>query len=164
MKVAFLLWVSLLGLMSVCTTVMAETAASVVTAEGTYVRAVPPGQPNSASFLTLSNKSSRDHALVSAESPIANVVELHTHVHDKGMMRMRQIDRIVIPAGGSVKLQPGGHHVMLIGLKQMPKPGDNADLTFVFEDGSKITVSAPVRKLQMKMKKGGMGGMNNMSH
>ena len=164
MKITSLLWVSALGLMSACTTVMADTAASVVTVEEAYVRAVPPGQPNSASFMVLTNKSSQDHALVSAESPISNVVELHTHVHDKGMMRMRRIEQIVIPAGKSVKLQPGGHHVMLIGLKQMPKPGDNADLTLVFEDGSKITVSAPVRKLQMKMMKGGMGGMNNMSH
>ncbi|WP_241085514.1 copper chaperone PCu(A)C [Candidatus Vondammii sp. HM_W22] len=104
----------------------------------------------------MTNKSSRDHALVSAESNISNVVELHTHVHDKGMMRMRRIEQIVIPAGGNVKLQPGGNHVMLIGLKQIPMPGDSAELTLVFEDGSKITLSVPVRKLQMKMMKGGM--------
>ncbi len=71
-------------------------------------------------------------------------------------MRMRRIEQIVIPAGGNVKLQPGGNHVMLIGLKQIPMPGDSAELTLVFEDGSKITLSVPVRKLQMKMMKGGM--------
>ncbi len=113
-----------------------------------YARAVPPGQPNSAVFLTLSNASGEPHALVSAASPIADAVELHTHINDGGMMRMRRVERIEVPAGESVSLKPGGLHVMLIGLKQNLQPGDQVDLTLTFEDGTQTQVGAPVRMVE----------------
>jgi len=79
-----------------------------------YARAVPPGQPNSAVFMSLENRSGADQALVAAESGVSEVVELHTHVAEGGMMRMRRIEKIELPAGQSVTLQPGGLHVMLM--------------------------------------------------
>ena len=133
--------------------VSAESVADQIQVNKPYVRAVPPGQPNSASFMSLHNGDSRDHALVGAESPVAKVVELHTHTMKDGMMRMRPVDRVDLPAGKKVSLQPGGLHVMLIGLKQKLQPGEEIPITLVFEDGSKAMVSAPVRKLQMHMKK-----------
>jgi copper(I)-binding protein len=90
--------------------------AAEITINDPYARAVPPGQPNSAVFLSLTNSSAQDRALVGAESPAAGVTELHTHVNEDGMMRMRRIDRIELPAGETVTLKPGGLHVMLIGL------------------------------------------------
>lgn len=117
-----------------------------------YARAVPPGQPNSAVFLTLTNRSTEARALVAATSPAAEVAELHTHVHEDGMMRMRRVERIEVPAGESVSLQPGGLHLMLIGLKSDLEPGDQVDLTLSFDDGSQAKVLAPVRKVEpMKM-------------
>ena len=83
----------------------------------------------------------------------AEVVELHTHSMKDGMMQMRRVEKIDIPAGAETKLQPGGLHVMMIGLKQELKPEQEVTLTLVFEDGSKAEVTAPVRKLQMKKKK-----------
>ncbi len=116
-----------------------------------YVRAVPPGQMNSASFMTIRNPSADDRALVAAASPAAEVVELHTHTLENGMMRMRKIERIDLPAGQSVQLQPGGLHVMLIGLTGALKPDTAVDLTLEFDDGSRTTLQAPVRKVQMGM-------------
>ncbi len=141
--------------------VVAGKAADDVAVSGAYARAVPPGQPNSASFLTLTNNSSTDHVLVDAESPAAKVVELHTHINKDGMMQMRRVPKIDVPAGKVTKLQPGGLHVMLIGLKQQLKPGQEVKLTLVFKDGSRTTVNAPVQKLQMKMMKRDMGGMQH---
>ncbi|MEN8167933.1 MAG: copper chaperone PCu(A)C [Pseudomonadota bacterium] len=132
---------------------LAQPAADRVEVKAPYVRAVPPGQPNSASFMMLHNGDSQDHALVGAESPVAKVVELHTHTMVDGMMRMRQVEKIELPAGKMTGLQPGGLHIMLIGLQQTLTPGEDIPLNLLFEDGSKAAVSAPVRKLQMHMKK-----------
>ncbi|HIP53735.1 MAG TPA: copper chaperone PCu(A)C [Chromatiales bacterium] len=140
--------------LSACATVTAGTAADDVVVSDTYARAVPPGQPNSASFLTLTNNGEKAHALVAAKSPVSKVVELHTHTMEGGMMRMRRVEKIDLPAGQATKLQPGGLHIMLIGLHQQLKEGDKVPLTLVFEDGSETDVTAPVRKLRMKMKKG----------
>ena len=69
---------------------VAGNAAEEVVVSDAYARAVPPGQPNSASFMTLTSKSDKDHALVEASSPAAEVVELHTHTMKDGMMQMRR--------------------------------------------------------------------------
>jgi copper(I)-binding protein len=146
-------WVLLLGavLLSVFAVARAQSVAEQVEVQDPYVRAVPPGQPNSASFMALYNGDSRDHALVGAESPAARVVELHTHLMRDGMMQMRPVARIGLPAGATISLQPGGLHVMLIGLQQPLVPDQAVPLSLIFEDGSKALVKAPVRKLQMHM-------------
>lgn len=131
---------------------MAQTVADQMEVVDPYVRAVPPGQPNSASFLGLKNNDAADHALVAAKSSVAEVVELHTHTMVDGMMRMRPVPKIDIPAGGEVKLQPGGLHVMLIGLTGELRPDEEVNLTLVFDDGSEKEIVAPIRKLQMHMK------------
>lgn len=132
------------------TTLSIAAQAADVSIGDPYARAVPPGQPNSAVFMSLENLSDRDQSLVAAESPVSEIVELHTHVEEGGMMRMRRIDKIDIPTGETVTLQPGGLHVMLIGLKQPLDAGDTVDLTLVFEDGSRSTVQAPVRRIEMQ--------------
>jgi periplasmic copper chaperone A len=116
-----------------------------------YVRGVPPGQPNSAAFMTLTNTGGTDQALVAAESAASKVVELHTHIMEEGMMKMRKVEKIDLPAGQPVSLQPGGLHIMLIGLQQELVPDQPVTLHLVFDDGSKQEIQAPVRKLPMKM-------------
>lgn len=116
-----------------------------------YVRAVPPGQPNSAAFMTLHNKGNSANAVVAAASPAAEVVELHTHVMDEGMMKMRKIERIDVPASGMTELKPGGLHIMLIGLKQQLQPGMKVDLTLKFADGSEQMITAPVQEIMQSM-------------
>jgi len=113
-----------------------------------YVRAVPPGQPNSAAFMTLTNSGDVDGALVAAASPAAEVVELHTHAMVDGMMRMRRIERIDLPAGDTVELAPGGLHIMLIGLVAPLVIDETVEIRLNFDDGSERLVSAPVRAIQ----------------
>ena len=136
----------------------AGTATQDIKINDPYARAVPPGQPNSAVFMQLLNTSKNDHAIINASSNASKIVELHTHTHEGGMMKMRRIDRIDIPANGSTSLQPGGLHIMLIQLHDGLKPGQNISLTIEFEDGSKTTIQAPVRKIMMK------GMMKHMKH
>lgn len=132
--------------------VVAGSAGEMVMVDDPYVRAVPPGQPNSASFMSLHNMSDKDIALVGASSSAAEVVELHTHTMEDGMMRMRRVEQIDLPAGEVTSLKPGGLHVMLIGLKQKLVPGEKIGLSLSFDDGSELKVVAPVRKLRMQMK------------
>ena len=126
-------------------------AADVVQALDPYVRAMPPGQPTSAGFLGLTNNSGQDHAVVAAEAAMAKAVELHTHIMENDMMHMHRVQKIDLPAGQTVVLQPGGLHVMFIGLKKDLTPGDSASFTLIFEDGSEKRLDVPVRKPGLNM-------------
>lgn len=110
-----------------------------------YVRAVPAGQDQTAAYLTLRNSGRADLALVAAASPVARVVELHTVVDEDGMKKMRPVAKIEVRAGTETRLQPGGLHIMLIGMRQSLVPGSVVTLSLHFDDGSSRTVTAPVR-------------------
>lgn len=125
----------------------AAKAADAIKVENPFVRAVAPGQTNSAAFMTLLNDSDTDHSVASAASSAVTTVELHTHTDNHGVMEMRQVDKIDVPAKGRTELKSGGLHIMLIGLKQELKVGETVALTLTFEDGSTTTVDAPVQEV-----------------
>lgn len=116
-----------------------------LTVEGAWVRMVPRSQATTGGFLTLVNRSSVDQVLVDARSPRAKTVELHEMVHEGDRMRMRQVDRIVVPAGQTVQLRPGGLHLMLFEVTTPLQAGDKVPITLVFDDGSTIDVEAEAR-------------------
>ncbi|OOZ42380.1 hypothetical protein BOW53_00505 [Solemya pervernicosa gill symbiont] len=141
----------------------AHTAADTIMVKDAYVRAVPPGQPNSAAFMVLHNHGGADHKVIDAKSTAARTVELHTHTQKDGMMMMRRIESIEVKSKGMTTLKPGGLHVMLIGLTQPLKVGNTVSVTLVFDDGSKKSIDAPVQEVMMKMDhKPGMH--HNMKH
>lgn len=123
----------------------AETAATVVRADAPYVRAVPPVVSNSAAYVSLTNGGAVAHTLVGAASPAARAVELHTHSNDGGVMRMRRVDGIPLPAGETTALEPGGYHIMLIDLTGPLEAGGEVELELEFADGSRHRLTAPVR-------------------
>src|SRR3546814_5318814 len=83
--------------------------------------------------MLLKNSGKADDKLIKAASPVAEHVEIHEHVMDGNAMRMRPVDGVPLPAGGMAELQPGGYHVMLIGLKHALKQGEHFPLTLTFE-------------------------------
>ena len=111
-----------------------------------YVRLVPPGTTTTGAFMTIHNASSAERKLVKATSPVSDKVQLHTHMNDNGVMKMRPVTHIVVPAHGKAELKPGSYHVMLIDLKAPLKEGEAVPLTLSFDDGSTQLVVAPVRK------------------
>ncbi len=115
-----------------------------------WARETPPGMTASAGFMKLHNNGSSDHQLVAAESPKAGVAELHTHIHDHGVMRMRPVKNIPVAAGATTALQPGGYHVMLMMLKGPLKAGEKMPITLTFEDGSKKSIEAEVLNFSMQ--------------
>lgn len=112
-----------------------------------YVRLVPPNAPATGAFMVLKNDSDTARRLLSASSPAAKTVELHNHIDDKGVMRMRKVDAIDLPARGEATLKPGSYHVMLIDLTAPLKEGDRLPLTLSFDDGSQQKVEATVRNI-----------------
>ena len=114
-----------------------------------YVRATPPHTKNSAAFLTITNNTSKNIKLVSATSNIAERVELHNHIKEDGMMKMRQVNSVMLKAHSTTALQPGGYHVMFLGLKNNLSEGNKVNFTLYFDNGDEITLNAPVKKITM---------------
>lgn len=97
-------------------------------------------------FLSIANPGSSADALVGASSDAAAAVEIHeTTMADDGTMGMAPIDRIELPAGGSVELKPGGTHLMLIGLAKPLTAGEKVTITLLFEHAGAVEVTAEVR-------------------
>lgn len=130
-------------------------AASIIV-EDSYVRHMPPTQTVTGAFMVFKNTTGSDLAVVSAESDVADKVELHTHLHEDGVMKMRQVDKIEVPAGGATVLEPGGLHVMLIGLKQPLELGQMVEIKLNIDDGSSTQIEAEVKSVMGGMKMGGM--------
>lgn len=98
-----------------------------------------------AAFMTLRNSGATADALVEVNSPVAARAELHTHIKDGDIMRMRQVEAIDVPARGAVTLEPGGPHVMLINLTQPLKQGEAFPLTLTFAKAGTMTIEVPVK-------------------
>lgn len=101
-------------------------AAEKVTAGNAWARATAPGQKAAGVYMEL--VSAADAVLVGVETPVAARAELHIMSMDGGVMRMRAVDQIELPARKTVKLAPGGLHVMLIDIRQPLKAGDKVPL------------------------------------
>lgn len=108
-------------------------------------RATAPGQPSSAAYLTIENRGKTADKLLAAESPIAKSVQIHTMKMEGNIMKMREVENLPLPPAATVAMKPGdGYHMMLIGLKQALKPGDQLPLTLTFEKAGKTKVVVKV--------------------
>lgn len=108
-------------------------------------RPAPLEGGNGATFMTLLNGLDVPVRFASADSEVAGTIELHETINDNGVMKMEpHPEGFEIPAGGVLQLQPGGKHVMLLGLVQPLQTGDSFDLTLNFEGSDSVTVKVPV--------------------
>lgn len=133
-----------------CATSPAATAEDVTAGESVsisdgWVKSADEGM--SAAFGELTNDSDRDITVVSATTEASSMLELHETVeNDSGEMVMRQIDGgFVIPAGGSLALEPGGNHIMLMDLTAPLKAGEEVTFVLTFSDESTYEFTAPVK-------------------
>lgn len=132
-------------------------AADGITVESPYVRLAPPNAPATGAFMVIRNAGDKDVKVVKADNPVSKVTELHTHLNEGGVMKMRPVPSIEVKAKGEAVLQPGGLHVMLIDLKAPMKEGDSVPITLTFDDGSSKTINAKVIKPMAE----GMPGMQH---
>jgi periplasmic copper chaperone A len=136
-----------------------DVKAGEITVEGPWARASAGPVRNGVAFMTLSNAGTTDDKLIAAASSgVSTKDELHTHIKEGDIMRMRPVDAIDVPAGGVTQLKPGGLHVMLMGLKAPLKEGETFPLTLTFEKSGEVTVDVKV------MTAGAMGGGSMQGH
>lgn len=114
-----------------------------------YVRGLPPTVRNTAAYMTITNPSGADLTLVGAESPAAEAASLHETVTDNGgAVTMLPVAGARVPAGGELRLESGGLHLMLTGLQEALRAGDEVELTLRFADGSGKRLVLPVRDVR----------------
>lgn len=121
-------------------------AESPVSVTGGVIRGMPPGQPNSAAYLTIRNSGTQPVALVGAYTAVARRVEIHRTREVDGLMRMEKLEGLTISPGEDISLKPGGTHLMLFDIEGVLVPGDNHSLCLEFEARQSVCVEAEVRK------------------
>lgn len=122
----------------------AAPAADVVAVMNAWVRASDPRMPMSAGYMTLINPSDEDLRLVKIESSAFEDIQMHEMAHIEGLMEMRKLGQLVIPAHDNARLAPGGKHLMMSGARRPLKAGERVDLVLTFESGMTQTVSVDV--------------------
>lgn len=119
-----------------------------VQVSGAWARATMPGQKVAGVYMQL--RSDAQARLIGAKSLAAHAAEVHLMSNEGGVMRMRRVDSLDLPAGKMVVLEPGGYHVMLVDINRPLKPGEHVGVTLVIEEGGKrfeLPVEAQVRSV-----------------
>jgi copper(I)-binding protein len=111
-----------------------------------WSRATPGGAKIAGGYLTIENKGAAPDRLIGGTGDVASKVEVHEMATKDGVMTMRPLDKgLVIEPGKTVKLAPGGYHLMLMDLKGPLKQGDKVPLTLEFEKAGKVKLSLDVQ-------------------
>lgn len=132
-------------------------AADQISVQDPYVRLAPPNAPATGAFMVIKNNGDKDVKVMKADNPVSKVTELHTHLNEGGVMKMRPVPSVEVKAKGEAVLKPGGLHVMLIDLKAPMKEGDVVPITLTLDDGSTKQFDAKVVRPQA-------AGMPMMDH
>jgi len=107
------------------------------------VFATPPGARTAAAYLSIDNRGAANDELLGVTSSIGSA-SVHETSMEGGVMRMRSVDRLAVPAHGKVTLQPGGYHLMLEELEHPLRAGDKVSLRLTFEKAGTVEVVADV--------------------
>ncbi|WP_213772526.1 copper chaperone PCu(A)C [Bradyrhizobium sp. dw_78] len=126
-----------------------------------WSRATPNGAKIGSGYLTIENKGATADRLVGVSADIAGKVEVHEMAMNNGVMTMRPLDNgLTIDPGKTVKLSPGGNHLMMFDLKTPLKQGDTLPVTLQFEKAGKVKVSLDVQGIGAQAPGAASGGMN----
>jgi hypothetical protein len=134
-----------------------EASRGGVTVAHPWARATPAGASVGAAYLEIKAADGVVDRLIGASSEVAGRTEIHTHIEEAGVMKMRRVDGIAVKSGGSHLLMPRGDHVMLMDLKAPLKEGELIKLRLVFEKAGPIDVEATVEPV-------GAMGPHGMDH
>gem|GEM_PF-2826531 len=115
-----------------------------VTLSNTWVRLLPT--PTTGAFAEFKNTSNQPLYIIGAQSEIAKKVEIHNHIHEGGVMKMREVKEIEIPANGLLQMKPGSYHIMLINTVRQLKEGEKVSIKVLLKDGSSLTSDFEVKK------------------
>lgn len=111
-----------------------------------WMRKPNPVVPMTAAFMEIENSSDKDIYLTGVTGDDAETYEIHTHKKVDGVMKMRQIPKLKVPAKGKAVLKPMHDHVMIIQIKKGHLKGEKADLKLHFDNGKVVDVNLPIVK------------------
>lgn len=111
-----------------------------------WARATAGASPNGAAYMTLSVVGTEADRLLAITTPVAKRAALHTHVMDDGVMKMRPVESIEVAPGSPTVLQPGGQHIMLMGLTAPLREGDTFAMTLTFERAGEVEIELVVQE------------------
>lgn len=131
--------------------------------ENTRARVILHNRP-AAGFMDVHNMGEKADRIVSANSAMAEKVELHTHMMENGVAKMRRVEAIDVPAKAHVPLKTGGLHLMIFGLKHKLKAGDKLPLTVVFEKAGSVAMEFTVVPASGKVPEKKMGHGDHSDH
>ena len=121
-----------------------------------WSRATPSGAKVAGGYLTVENKGAAADRLLGGSGDVAGRVEIHEMAMDSGVMKMRPLDNgLDIAPGKTVKLAPGGYHLMLLDLKSQLKQGDKVPVTLQFEKAGKVQLTLDVQGVGAQAPAGG---------
>jgi len=123
-----------------------EVKVGSIKVENAYTRATVPGQQVAGGFMKIENKGAADQ-LISASSPVSGEVQLHEMAMDGNVMKMRQVKEVVVPAGATVELKPGGLHLMFMNIKAPLTAGDTVPVKLKFAKAGEVEVRMPVNAI-----------------
>lgn len=136
----------ILGVCGMLGASVALAADTTLTITEVWARESPPAVTNGAAYMTITNRGPASDRLIAVSGDVAETIELHTHIREGSVMTMRRVEAIALPPGVQTVLQPGGLHMMLMGLKQPLVAGHRFPVRLRFERAGEITVDIPVRK------------------
>jgi copper(I)-binding protein len=137
-----------LALAAICASAGAhEYSSKGITVAHPWARATPGGAKVGSLYLEIKAQRGKGDKLVGVRSAVAGSAEIHNHIMEQGIAKMRRVDGIAVPGGKSVILRPSGYHIMLVDLKQPLAEGDMAKVTLVFEKAGEIEVDASVEPM-----------------
>lgn len=125
----------------------AQAATSGITITNATARATPDGAVVAGGYLTIANAGAEADRLVSAASPRAGRMELHEMAMDGGMMTMRPVTGIDVPASGTVELKPGGLHLMFLDIPAPFRAGEAIPVTLTFEKAGAVEATLTVTEI-----------------
>jgi copper(I)-binding protein len=131
-------------------TMLPTYAAAEIVVEEAWARLPPPVAETAAAYMTIRNHSDQDVEITGVKAQVAERLEFHAMTMDDGMMHMQKMEKVVIPAHSGISFDPGGNHLMLIGLNRGLKAGEHLMITLETSDGQTVMVHAEVRDMRNK--------------
>jgi len=127
--------------------VFSFSAQAQIQIEKPWVRATAPGAKVAGGYMVIRNAGAAVDRLVSASSPAAAKVELHVHINDNGVMKMREVPGYDVPAKGAFELKPGGAHLMFMDIRRPFKEGEKLPVKLKFEKAGEVSAEFQVGRM-----------------
>ena len=134
------------GLLSLVLLAAMSIRAETLMVSDAWFRLMPPGSERSAAYLAIENTSGQDVTLRGVRSTELARVEIHSHDMTDGVMRMRKLEQLEIPAGERLAFRPGGYHLMLFGMPPSLQEGSELSFELIIDDGRTLPFVASARK------------------